>query len=258
MEFIYEWWTLNFNIQLQLGIILKKLPYGEADEIITLLLKDEGIRRFFVAGSRKSKKRYLGLIDQFAHLKFHYKPSLKGLWRIHDVEEIAFQEQPWRELNHFAFGSFLAELIYEYTPEAVVDHHLYELWIEMIQALPNNNYPLPTYSHYLYKFFQITGYALVLNQCVNCGEANLPDPVLFDHLRGGVVCENCDPLRGQLSQSKMALNIFQMIQTGQPNGKDIQQDNWLPLLKELTKFSQNILQKQSRAASFFLQSIENL
>jgi len=105
------------QFQAQTGIILKKLSYGEADEIITVLLKDDGIRRFFVAGSRKSKKRYQGLIDHFSHLKFHYRPNNKGLWRLQDVDLVKLNGQSiWKSMENFSFGNYVAELICEFTP----------------------------------------------------------------------------------------------------------------------------------------------
>ena len=52
---------------------------GEADEIITVLLADHGLQKFFVGGSRKSKKRFRGVVDHFSRLKMEYKSKDCGL-----------------------------------------------------------------------------------------------------------------------------------------------------------------------------------
>lgn len=248
------------EFQSQTGIILKKLSYGEADEIITVLLKDEGIRRFFVAGSRKSKKRYQGLIDHFSHLNFHYRPNHKGLWRIQDVDIVPGNGHAvWKSMENFSFGNYMAELICEFTPEAVNDHQLYDLWIEMSEKLTTDNClppfakatagKLTTYSNYLIKIFQTTGYALELNRCVICGKNHLPKTVIFDHVRGGLICMDCAPSTQGSGRIRLSLDIFR-------ESDSVPKEQWQQLLKQLTEFSQNIMQKKSKAAGFFLSTLE--
>lgn len=257
------------QIQSQPGIILKKIAYGEADEIITVLLKHDGIRRFFVPSSRKSKKRFQGLIDNFSHLNFFYKPSDKSLWHVQGVEEVGDSLNTWKSLQHFAFGSFLAELICEFTPEGDSDHGIYNLWVEMVQVISDQcsvvrqnagqklttvHCLLSTYSHYLIKLFEHTGYALELTQCVNCGEKKLPDRVLLDYLRGGLMCQDCEPSTLDSNISKFPKTIFTMFDHSNST-VDINEEQGIQLLQQLTQFSHNIMQKQSRAANFFINSL---
>lgn len=255
------------DYQSQPGIVLKKLPYGDADEIITVLLKEEGIRRFFVAGSRKSKKRYQGLVDHFAHLHFYYRPYEKGLWRLHGVEVAQIvSRQIWQELEFFSFASYLAELICEFTPEAVVDHTLYDLWLEMVgglvegrrskvEGLQTYHNCLSVYVFYLIKIFEVTGYALELKQCVRCGSRQLPSLIVFDHLKGGLVCDSCHPGHSDSNISRFSLGLFDVILKRQHKVEKIDQQQGQRFLQELVLFSQCILQKKSRAAGFFLDMV---
>lgn len=190
-------------IQVSPGVILKKQDYSESDEIITVLLKNGGVRKFFVSGSKKSKKRYQGLIDNFAWLNFHYQTGSKGLSRVQIVEQIAGSCRIQGDLPSFAFSSYLAELICEYMPEAVVDHNLYELWQHVQVELLQNGFSLMLVIQYLLIFFEQAGYAL---------KEKHPGP----------------------TASNQELRSF---------------------LQFLINFSEEIMQKKSRAAGFLLQVI---
>lgn len=174
------------------GIILKKIPYSEADEIITVLLKGDGVRRFFVRGSRKSKKRYPGLIDHFAHLRFEYKSSPKGLWMLTGVQALSQGCHEPLTMKAYALLAYLAELITEFVPEGDGDHDLYPLWLSWLDEARRKDLKESLVSRYLTQFFAKVGYAL----------------------------------------------------------------NEAMTLKDLTHFSERILQKKSRAADFFLNVID--
>lgn len=174
------------------GIILKKIPYSESDEIITVLLKDEGVRRFFVRGSRKSQKRYPGLIDYFAHLKFQYRPNSKGLWSLGEVQSLTQDHLGQLSMQGYALLAYLAELIVSFVPEGDGDHDLYSLWLSLSADVRKKTLEESLVNKCLTRFFAKVGYAL---------NESMP-------------------------------------------------------LKDLTHFSERILQKKSHAADFFLNVID--
>ncbi len=153
---------MNRTLQLHRGIILKKIPYSEADEIVTVLLQKEGVHRFFAAGSRKSKKRFKGLVDYFAHLNFSYRPSTRGLWRLLSVEEIADFQNRGHQIKptQFAYLNLMAELICEFTPEHDGDHGLYDLWFDIQEDCKDNTLSYEIASKFLLRFFDCVGYGL--------------------------------------------------------------------------------------------------
>lgn len=240
-------------MQSQNGVILKKLPYAEADEIITVLLKYDGIRRFFVAGSRKSRRRFQGLIDQFAILRFTYRQGSGHLWRLQDVAAGDVRlDQTWRSLENFAFASYLAELLCELTPEGVADGRLYNLWCEAASVLKpgGGSVALISYVYFLVKLFNLTGYAIDLNRCIHCDRTPLSRTVSFDPVRGGLACDDCCPLSG--SQAGLDLEIVDVLREGEVTSRRTAPEPWRHFLRQLTKFSQNIMQKPSKAAGFLL------
>mgnify|MGYP006893797272 FL=1 len=66
----------------------------------------------------------------------------------------------WRELSHFAFGSFLAELIEGLMPEASIDHDLFMLWCELETDLQSEGMSFDLATSYLKKVLAQAGYAV--------------------------------------------------------------------------------------------------
>ena len=143
------------------GIILKKLSYSEADEIITVLFQGIGIKRLFVRGSRKSKKRFGGLIDHFGHIKFYFSSHSQGLSSLARVEEFpeSMQRDLWTLGPNFAYVSLLSEFICEFKPEDDDDHELYALWLALYEELSQKELTPKMSSEYFISFLRLVGYA---------------------------------------------------------------------------------------------------
>ncbi|MBF0104632.1 MAG: DNA repair protein RecO [Deltaproteobacteria bacterium] len=240
----------------QQGIILKKLPYGDADEIITVLLKEEGLQRFFVTGSRKSKKRYQGLIDHFNHLCFYYTADTKGLLRLHKAESLgSAQSIPDRGLKWFCLAHYLTELISALTPEAARDHDLYPVWLDFEGRAADQDFGLDGVVFFVLKVLEKTGYGIDLHRCVNCNNRDLTGQVVFDSVKGGIKCGRCCQ-SGDGGVVGYDLKHLQSLAnngaSGETQPRHSQVGNLL-FLKQLVLFSENIVQKKSRAADFMLQ-----
>ena len=126
------------------GVILKKNPYGESDEIVTILFEGaEGVRRVFAPASRKSKKRFSGLIDVFATLNFEVRVPQDGMWRLQSADDSnsAVSNRFWQsDLSSYAFFSYVAELICEFMPEALHNAALFCLWQEAVAGFSKNGF----------------------------------------------------------------------------------------------------------------------
>jgi DNA repair protein RecO len=152
-----------FEIRKQAGIILRKISYGEADEIVTVLFEGDGVRRLFASSSRKSRKRFAGLIDVFANLEFQYTLGRGSLARLQKASEIQSQVKSrfWeKDLSVFSFFSYLAELICEFNPEEANADGLYSLWNEAAFFFQSHNFSTEVAAHFLARAFEIFGYAV--------------------------------------------------------------------------------------------------
>jgi DNA repair protein RecO (recombination protein O) len=225
----------------QEGVVLRKIPYGEADEIVTALFREDGVRRLFAAGSRKSRKRFGGLIDAFARLRFECRPNDAGLWRLHGVEESgdAARTRFWeRDIRTYAFFNYLAELICECMPEAVRAGEVFSIWLDAAETFAAREFVSGEAFSVLVRMWAAFGYEMSLAACAPCGGA-VGDGTVFVPASGGAVCATC--ARRQRIASAPALD----------SGEDGAND----LIGSLASFSHLILQKRAKAEEFFLKSI---
>jgi DNA repair protein RecO (recombination protein O) len=130
------------------GVVLDLRPYGESDLIITVLLKEDGLRRFFVRAARRSQKRFGGLLDRFAVLEFFYRSKAEGLWLLSEVNEAAgFQARLMdglrQRLEPFAFLGLLAEVIMAFAWEEMPAARLYQLWLAVLESLSQGQEVMP-------------------------------------------------------------------------------------------------------------------
>lgn len=202
---------MRTGIQSQPGVILKKNPYGEADEILTVLFRHDGIRKLFAAGSRRSKKRYPGILDRFAHVNCFYMANGRGLWRLTDADILdPSTKHLWRHIPCYAFVNYLAELMCALSPEASGDASLYHLWlglcdeIKAVQGRAQKEDLAALFVRCLFAVFQISGFAAVLDR------------------------------HAQSQHDIKSLHA---------------------LLKQLVAYSHHILQRKTRSADFFLETI---
>lgn len=141
----------------QEGIVLKKMAYSEADEVATILLKNEGIQKFFVPGGRKSRKRFAGLIDHFAHITVTYQRRARGLWRLLEVSARG-SRKPVTDLSHYAFAHFFSELICLFTPESVYVGEIYVLWLKLQACFAQGEFSHKQAALFVLSFFKASGY----------------------------------------------------------------------------------------------------
>lgn len=152
---------MNTDSKSECGLIVKKIPYGDADEIITVLFQNSGLRRLFVTGSRKSKKRFTGLIDHLAHLKFDYTIRTEGLARVKSVTEIdPHFSDTLKSIEAFALVHYLLELILSLTAEEAPLPELYQLILSLPKTLMREGFQAKNVISYTLQVLECCGYAV--------------------------------------------------------------------------------------------------
>lgn len=145
--------------QSEKGVILSKLPYSDSDEVVTVLLEESGVKRLFVRGSRKSKKRFAGKIDHFRHFSFLFHNKTEGLGLLKAVEDI--QEpisEHQKDLLSFAFLNYLSELICEFYLENMEAKEVYLLWQDLMHDLQKSPLSIWQLAFYTLKTIEFAGY----------------------------------------------------------------------------------------------------
>lgn len=240
-------------LTIQPGIILRKNPYSDADEIVTVLLREGGVQRFFAAGSRKSKRSFAGLVDHFAHLNLKFTPRNEGLWRLLGAEEEgAAVPSPWQDPRNFALGSYMAEVVCAFTPAAVHSEDLFALWLEMASHVARTPATPAFFARTLARFLALFGYAIDWRRCAGCGDGAAA-PYGFDEVRGGPICGAC---LGPGEHRDLFPSGLIDYTAGVTAVIPAQLRGARNLSHQLTRFTSIILQKPVRSEAFVMQILE--
>jgi DNA repair protein RecO (recombination protein O) len=191
------------------GVVLRTIPFGEADLIITYLTPDFGLLKVFAKSPRKIKSRFGSSLEPLTHSRISFwgkedaaLPRLTQSDIIHPFHVIR------DNLNCFLKISEIMELTLCFIPERDANKKVYLLLLHTLQTIENNsinsidNPPIPPsvkrgrpgfagedliLIHYKIKFLELIGYAPKLDACGRCGKRGH----CFYISHGSILCEAC-------------------------------------------------------------------
>ncbi len=178
------------------AIVLKKIPYGESDCIISFLTERDLKLTAYASGERKSNKRFGGVLDLFCPVFIQTKPARVGsLCRLDMAEAIDhFERAP--NLQQLGVLSFVAEVVMEFLQEDQVIDGLFDFVNRLIAPDTDIFNEASWHSilpHLQYNLLSLFGYKPVLDRCLSCGQMiqkNI-EMYYFDSFQGGVLCFKC-------------------------------------------------------------------
>lgn len=170
------------------GIVLRTIPFGEADLIVTYLTEDLGLIKAFAKSPRKIRSRFGSSLEPLTHsiISFWGKedtalPRLTQSDIIHPFKSIR------DSLKSFIRASEIIEITLNFIPERDANRNVYFLLLHILQALENQDNPKILVNHYKIKFLKLVGFAPKLDACGRCGRSGTS----FYLSHGSVLCETC-------------------------------------------------------------------
>ena len=183
------------------GIVLRTQKLGEADRIVTLLLRRSGRVRAVAKGVRRTRSRFGARLEPFTHVDLLLYPG-----RSLDVITQAETVRPFGELlagdyPRYTTGTAMLETAERFTPvekEPALRQLL--LLIGGLRTLGDAEHaPGLVLDAFLLRSLAVAGYAPALQECARCGAPEsgvtgsgrrLP---AFAVAAGGMVCASCRP-----------------------------------------------------------------
>ena len=183
------------------GINLKAMPLGEADRIITILTREQGLIRAVAKGSRKQLSKWGGRMEPFVvndllvargRWSAQTDPS-QCLQRIAQAETLQSFPRLGRSLAHLTAAQYLAEVALLLALPNQPQEELFVLLVEHLERIeqaPATEAVLPLLVHGLYHLLVVGGVAPSVQACYSCGE-ELAGEAFFSPHAGGLVCDPC-------------------------------------------------------------------
>ncbi|HJV34159.1 DNA repair protein RecO [Geomonas sp.] len=121
------------------AIVLRLTDYGEADRIVSLFSLENGKLQGIARGAKKSRKRFGGALDPFAHLKLQLQQQGSGLATLLSADIIGIFPGIRGDLAKIGTAAYACELVERLTPEEEPNPRLFRLlycYLERLDAAP--------------------------------------------------------------------------------------------------------------------------
>ena len=198
------------------AVVLRRLDYGEADRILTLLTREHGKLAAIAKGSRKAKARISGSIELFTRSRMMLA---KG--RNLDVVAQAERQGDTRNISGDLRRTAYACLVAEVADKVLEDRHPVDDVFQLVaQTLDRLNAPARAAradaAWFLMRILDLLGYAPQLHDCAGCGTPLPEARAWFSPLLGGVLCASCGA-HGQAgsSVSVNGLKVLRLMAAGE-------------------------------------------
>lgn len=171
------------------AVVLKHIPIGEADRVITLFTPDLGVVRASAKGVRRPTSRLAGHLEPLvrSRLMLHRGRNLDLITGAETLQGFSALREDLEQLGR---AMVCVELVDAFSPERQANRPLYDLLVEALEWLEAGE------GDWAPRYFELhllglTGYMPELHRCVGCATQVQPGRHAFSPGLGGVVCMPC-------------------------------------------------------------------
>lgn len=172
------------------GFVVRVVPVGESDRIISLLTEDHGLISVSVRGARRTRSPHLLTTQIFSFSAFELFYN-KGHYSINASELIEPFSALQQDLDRLVCASHLAEVLIDCLRDDLAQPGVYRLWAYSMQAVSRQPDPLLTVHVAQLRLLMEIGFAPRLDSCVFCGnpgELTADEALHFSIAAGGLIC----------------------------------------------------------------------
>ncbi|EPR37282.1 DNA repair protein recO [Desulfococcus multivorans DSM 2059] len=199
--------------------MLRRIPYGDHDLILTLFTPDHGKISVFAKSARKDARRFSGTLEPLSVLKVVLKTRSGNLSLLSEavlVDPLATIRTDLRKTAYASYWSEIAGIVPE--EGAVQKPNGYPLLHQALTALDRDMMDKAVL-HVLFqlKFTRLSGFFPELTHCQTCRthlDDVSPRGLAVDILSGGLICGDCvSRTLGPYRLSKGAVKILLWLET---------------------------------------------
>lgn len=178
-----------------LAFVLRRWDVGESDQVLTLLTKGRGRIRAVAKGSKRSQRRFGGLLSPFLLLEVDCFEAREREWmRVESCALVRSYPHISEDLERLVLGMSLVEIVEKVVPEGQEEESFFDLLSWGFEWLDGGEDPSPVLAAFLLKTLTRIGVQPQFALCVRCRKRLQPRGLFgFSLPQGGVVCGNCAP-----------------------------------------------------------------
>ncbi len=176
------------------GVIIREVPVGEADKILTILTKEYGMMTVSAKHARRPKNNMLFSTSALVFGEFELFGSESTRYYVNQVTIIESFNNLREDVVMLTYCAHIMDVVLDAMRDSSSSEDVYTLLIYTLYTLckPNRDADLIVHTFELKLLFMI-GYQPDLTACVLCHKPiqNEPFPtILFSHSHCGVICHD--------------------------------------------------------------------
>ncbi len=203
------------------AIILRSMPLGESDLLVSFLTRDQGRLRGIAKGARRSRQRFVNCLEVLALISLEYEPRGEGKpCFLHSGKLLDAHPGIRRDFTRLSTASYLVELTEVLFPTGVAEQEVFDLLRAALGMLAEGAKPVSARVAFELRAMALGGYAIRFEACSECrrvykGEGR----AVFKPDKGGIACLGCQPEgAGTPGVSIETAGVIQLCQSTPWNG----------------------------------------
>lgn len=225
------------------GLILKTYALAEADKIVVLLTKDEGLVRGVAKGAKRLKSRFGGGLELFSVVRATFfqkeERELVSISQIELVKSFFESASDPRFLQKF---SYLIELLTEFAPPHDPNEKLYRMVRVCLETASENHDSLESVALYFELWIlRLGGYLPDWNSCRNCKRELNKNEDTGLHINFHLFCKDCRKSQKEWIVSPQQREVFISAQKLSPTSFVEYAENREEAVKEVSAILKRII-----------------
>ena len=188
------------------AVVLKQMPLGEADRIITFYTADAGKVRAVAKGVRRLKSRHGGHLELLNCVSVSLSRG-RNLDVVNEAQATRTFRAVREDLPRLSRAMYMAELVDGFSVEQSPNEALYLSLVDALRWLGESERPDLLLRHFEIRLLDQSGYRPEIYDCVECRTTLEPGDHLFSCAVGGVMCPGC---RTRSSDALIPLSLSAM------------------------------------------------
>ncbi len=187
------------------GFVIKSIPYGESNKIVTIYTKEAGKITVMARGAKKPASRLAAITQTFTHGYFLVRRG-RGMGSLEQGEFISSVRHIRSDLETTAYAGLIVELIDRLTEADQPNASIFRLLNDSFNAM-EEEYDAEAISLFvLWKMLPVAGIHPILHECANCGSTEGEFAFSFKEI--GFLCHRCfhqDPYIVRITPAQLKL-----------------------------------------------------
>lgn len=191
------------------AVVLRHADWGEADRLLTLYTREQGMVRAIAKGARKVTSRKAGHLQPFTQITIQLAKG-RDLLIVTQVETINAFLPLHDDLLKTSHAAYVVELLLRFSYEDEgANPSIFRLLVETLGRIEAEEDAWLAVRYYEMRLLDAVGFRPQLFECANCSREIRAEDQFFSFTAGGVICPRCG--EGLRNLSKISLEALKYL-----------------------------------------------